>query len=375
MKQLAFLLICLGLVSQACEPVSVSQAPPKRQFSVTPTSVVTPSPASWTDIPLHVGRGVDGGWIQLYFTDPSDPAADQFDGGPDLPLVEAIDKAELSVDAAIYSLTLYSVRRALIEANRRGVRVRVVMESDNMDTADVDAVKEAGIPLRGDRREGLMHDKFIVIDRSEVWTGSMNMTDQGTYMDRNTIIRLRSTEVAEDYEAEFEEMFLHDHFGPDVADPTPHPRLTVDGTPLEIYYSPDDHPEGILVNLLKGAQKSIYFLAYSFTSDPLAEAITQRAGDGVTVAGVMDANQARTNTGSDYDFFRAGGLDVRLDGEDGLMHYKVLIIDREIVVAGSYNFTASAAKYNDENLIVFHSPEIAAQYIQEFRRIQAAAAP
>ncbi len=374
MRRRAFLLICLGLISQACQPVSVSQ-PPDRNFSATPTSGVTPSPHSWVNIPLAVGRGVDGGWIQLYFTDPSDPAADQFNGGPDLPLVEAIDKAELSVDAAIYSLTLYSVRRALIQANRRGVRVRLVMESDNMDVPDVEAVKEAGIPIVGDRQEGLMHNKFIVIDRSEVWTGTMNMTDAGTYEDRNTLMRLRSTQVAEDYEAEFEEMFLHDHFGPDVSDPTPHPRLTVDGMPLEIYYSPDDHPEAILVDLVESAQRNIYFLAYSFTSNPLAEAIQQRAAHGVTVAGVMDANQARTNTGSDYDSFRSAGLDVRLDGEKGLMHNKVLILDGETVVVGSYNFTASAAKYNDENFIVFHSPEVAAQFTKEFRRIQAAAQP
>ncbi len=374
MKRRAFLLICLGLVVQACQPVSASQLP-DRNFSVTPTSGVTPSPHSWANIPLAVGRGVDGGWIQLYFTDPSDPAADQFNGGPDLPLVEAIDKAELSVDAAIYSLTLYSVRRALIQASRRGVRVRLVMESDNMDVPDVEAVKEAGIPIVGDRQEGLMHDKFIVIDRSEVWTGTMNMTDAGTYEDRNTLLRLRSTQVAEDYEAEFEEMFLHDHFGPDVSDPTPHPKLTVDGMPLEIYYSPDDHPESILVDLLQSSQRSIYFLAYSFTSNPLAEAIQQRAAHGVNVAGVMDANQARTNTGSDYDSFRAAGLDVRLDGEAGLMHNKVLIVDGETVVVGSYNFTASAAKYNDENFIVFHSPEVAAQFMKEVRRIQAAAQP
>ncbi len=375
MRQAALLLIGLGLALQACQPLPAGTAPPGRQFSTTPTSIAVPSTAAWTNIPLQVGRGVDGGWIQLYFTDPSDPAADQLEGGPDLPLVEAIDKAELSVDAAMYSLTLYSVRRALIQANRRGVRVRVVMESDNMDTPDVEAVKDAGIPIIGDRREGLMHNKFIVIDRSEAWTGSMNMTDAGTYRDRNTLIRLRSTEAAEDYEAEFEEMFLHDHFGPDVADPTPYPRLTVDGTKLEIYYSPDDHPEAVLVDLLKSAHKSIYFLAYSFTSNPLAETIQQRAADGVTVAGVMDANQARTNTGSDYDFLRTAGIDVRLDGEDGLMHYKALIIDGQTVVVGSYNFTASAARYNDENLIVFHSPEIAAQYMQEFRRIQAAAEP
>ncbi len=57
------------------------------------------------------------------------------------------------------------------------------------------------------------------------------------------------------------------------------------------------------------------------------------------------------------------------------MHHKTLLIDRQTVVLGSYNFTASAEKSNDENLIVIHSPEIAAQFLREFRRVYAAAQP
>src|SRR5512138_481884 len=123
MQRSPLLLLCLVLLLQACEPASVQPpAPPARGSPATPTSGVTPSPGAWAAIPMHVGRGVDGGWIQLYFTDPSAPAADQLEGGPDLPVVESIDRAGLSVDAALYSLTLYSVRRALIQAYRRGVR-------------------------------------------------------------------------------------------------------------------------------------------------------------------------------------------------------------------------------------------------------------
>ena len=72
---------------------------------------------------------------------------------------------------------------------------------------------DAGIPVLGDRREGLMHDKFVVIDRSEVWLGSMNYTYSGTYEDNNQLIHIRSVEMAENYTTEFEEMFVDDKFG------------------------------------------------------------------------------------------------------------------------------------------------------------------
>ncbi|MBI3739341.1 MAG: DUF1669 domain-containing protein, partial [Chloroflexi bacterium] len=301
--------------------------------------------------------------------------ASQKTGGPDGPVVDAIDSARLSVDAAIYSLSLDSIRDALIRAYQRGVQVRVVMESDNMDRSDPQALKDAGIPVLGDRREGLMHDKFVVIDQSEVWTGSMNFTDSGTYKDNNNLMLIRSTKVAEDYETEFNEMFVDDKFGSNVVPATPNPHVTVDGTALDIYFSPDDHVQAALLDLLNNAQSSIYFLAYSFTSDSLGQVIRQKAAAGVKVAGVMETDQVKSNIGSEYDTFRAAGLDVHLDGNPGQMHHKVMIIDGQIVVMGSYNFTASAENSNDENVIVIHNADIAAQYMAEFQRVYSVAQP
>ena len=57
------------------------------------------------------------------------------------------------------------------------------------------------------------------------------------------------------------------------------------------------------------------------------------------------------------------------------MHRKVFIIDKQIVVTGSYNFAASAEKNNDENLVVISNPGIAAQYMKEFQQVYAAAQP
>jgi phosphatidylserine/phosphatidylglycerophosphate/cardiolipin synthase-like enzyme len=60
---------------------------------------------------------------------------------------------------------------------------------------------------------------------------------------------------------------------------------------------------------------------------------------------------------------------VRLDGNEGLMHHKVFIIDERIVITGSYNFSASAETTNDENVVILFNPAIAAQYLGEFQRV------
>ena len=328
-----------------------------------------------TDVPIRVGYGVRGSWFELYFTDPVNPMGRQITGGLDGPLVAGIDSARLSVDIAIYSLNLGSIRDALIHAFRRGVQVRVVMESDNMDSVIPQSLIHAGIPVLGDRREGLMHNKFVVIDRADTWTGSMNYTKEGVYEDNNNMICIHSVKVAEDYETEFNEMFVDDKFGPTMGAATPNPRVTMDGTPLDIYFSPDDRPQAALVDLLDNAQRSIYFLAYSLTADPIGNAIRQRAAAGIKISGVMEAEQVASNVGTEYDAFRAAGVDVHLDGNSGQMHHKVMIIDDQIVIMGSYNFTASAEKANDENLIVIYNTDIASQYLREFKRVYALAQP
>lgn len=379
MKKAPVYIFVILILMTACEfstPIE-NPAPPDSPTASALTSAEADSAAqasiTLTEIPLGAGYGVDGGWFELYFTDPESPLASQKTGGVDAPLVAAIDSARLTVDVAIYSLSLNSIRDALIDAHNRGVQVRMVMESENLDRSDPQKIKDAGIPILGDRREGLMHDKFVVIDNSEVWLGSMNFTDSGGYTDNNNLMRIRSVKMAENYTKEFEEMFVDDKFGPDLVAETPNPRVTIDGTPIDVYFSPDDNVQASFVDLVNNAQQSIYFMAFSFTADEIGDAVRNRARDGVVVAGVMETEQVNSNIGTEFDLFKQAALDVLRDGNDGQMHHKVMIIDESIVILGSYNFTNSAETKNDETLIVVYSKEIAAQFMAEFQRIHSQA--
>ena len=367
MKNMLKYLPAVLVVMIAC----ISVTPPRTVIPPLPGtgSSGTGIPTTVTEIPLGAGYGVDGGWFELYFTNPESPLAAQKTGGVDAPLASAIDSARLTVDVAIYSLSLNSIRDSLIHAHNRGVQIRMVMESENLGHADPQKIKDAGISILGDRREGLMHDKFVVIDNSEVWLGSMNFTDSGGYADNNNLMRIRSVKMAENYTKEFEEMFLDDKFGPDVAAETPHPHVTIDGTLIDVYFSPDDGVQARLVDLVNNAKRSIYFLAYSFTTDEIGDAVRRRARDGVTVGGVMESEQVKSNIGTEFDGFQQAGLDVLRDGNKGQMHHKVMIIDENIVIFGSYNFTSSAEIRNDENLIAVYNAEIASKFMEEFQRV------
>lgn len=315
------------------------------------------------------GAASSGGSISVFFTDPYAPNAKDHTGGPEEQLIASINAAKTSIDMAIYNFSLVNVADALIAAHDRGVQVRLVMESEAMENQQPLRLQDAGIPIVGDQREGLMHNKFVIIDNQEVWTGSLNLTASGAYNDHNNLVRIRSQRMAQNYSVEFNEFFVEGLFGPSGRDNTPYPEITIDGIPVEVYFSPDDGVSEEVVEEILAAETSIDFMVYSFTSDPIVGAMLERAAAGVEIRGVFDESQVASNRGNEYDPLKDAGYSVKIDGNRGLLHHKVIIIDGKTVITGSYNFSASAESRNDENLIIIHDSGIAGQFLQEFESI------
>lgn len=333
------MIICLALIIPACNPSITS---------------VHPATVSATD------------WYTLYMIHPGEAGTGL---AVESALVDSIASADHSIDLALYSFSLATVADALILAKSHGVDVRMVMEADNLDSYQVKRLLAAGIPIHADTAEGLMHDKFVVIDDQEVWTGSMNLTITSAQEDANNLVRIVSPELAADYSVEFEILYQDGLFGEQHLPQTPYPLLTIEASTLEVYFPPNDGASSRLVELINEADDSVVFLASNFTSDPLSAALIRAHERGVTVTGLMDADNAKSDTGSDYQLMVEAGIPVVLDKDPGRMHHKVMIIDGAIVAFGSYNFTASAEKRNDENLLIIYDPELAARFLKEYQRL------
>jgi phosphatidylserine/phosphatidylglycerophosphate/cardiolipin synthase-like enzyme len=135
-----------------------------------------------------------------------------------------------------------------------------------------------------------------------------------------------------------------------------------------VCFSRAERCDDLLTGLIRGAKDRIYVAIYSFTSDRLAEALIEARRRGVDVRVVMERREAN-GTGSEYPRLLGAGVEVRLDANPGLMHHKFMVIDGEIVVTGSYNWSAAAEEKNDENLIVIRDRAVAGAFEREFERI------
>ena len=286
-------------------------------------------------------------------------------------LVHRLGAATLRVDAALYDLDAEPVADALIEAHNRGVKVRIVTEADNIDDSEITRLQEVGIPVvDDDDNDGLMHHKFIVIDGRYVWTGSYNTTYNGSYKNSNNVVLIDSAQLAYNFTQEFRELFLAVQTGKPSGAFVAYPKVALgDGTEIFTYFSPADNTISPLLKEIQSAEESIHFMTFAFTHDALGDAMRDRFKSGIDVRGVFEAKQTN-NQYSEYTPMREAGLPVILDKSSGAMHHKVIVIDGETVITGSYNFSKNAEKRNNENLLIIkENREIAAAYLAEFAKI------
>jgi phosphatidylserine/phosphatidylglycerophosphate/cardiolipin synthase-like enzyme len=259
---------------------------------------------------------------------------------------------------------------ALIEAERRGLTVRFVTDDEHNPKVVTDRLRGNGISVVEDKRTALMHNKFIVIDERVVWMGSLNFTTNGVFCNNNVVVRWDSAELSENYLIELAEMYDDRAFGPTSLDNTTD-RLVVGGMNVENYFAPETEVAPIIAREIARADEEILFLAFSFTNSDIGEAIIERADAGLQVYGVFES--IGSDAGSSYynDFRRENlpNLQVLKDGNPRIMHEKVIVLDGDTVIFGSFNFSDSANDSNDENIMIVRNETFAAYFVDEFIRV------
>ncbi len=308
---------------------------------------------------------IENGNFKVYFSQPDASNATTLVGGPETHLIAAIDQARISIDVAIYELSLKNITQSLIRAHQRDVRVRVLTDSDNFAWEQIQELNRAGIAVKGDQRSTLMHNKFTVIDNTQVWTGSMNYTYNGAYHHNENLLQLDSIAAASSYSEEFAQLWVGIHRQINASASV----FTIDNSTVQVYFSPDDHfRDQHLIPLLQTAKQSVHFMAFAFTSTDITAILSDLKQQGVEIKGVVDTSQAGSAS-AQYDDLKEKKIDVLLDGNPYKLHHKVMIIDQRYVVTGSYNFSQSAETRNDENSVIIDDPSLAMQYEQEFMRV------
>jgi phosphatidylserine/phosphatidylglycerophosphate/cardiolipin synthase-like enzyme len=131
---------------------------------------------------------------------------------------------------------------------------------------------------------------------------------------------------------------------------------------IEVFFSPKGGCTDAIIKELANAKTGIRIQAYSFTSAPIAKAVVDANKNGIDTKVILDKSQ-RTERYSSADFLAHAGVSVLIDARHKIAHNKIMIIDSNSVITGSFNFTKSAEEENAENLLIIRNAELAAKYL------------
>lgn len=129
------------------------------------------------------------------------------------------------------------------------------------------------------------------------------------------------------------------------------------------------HALGLVLKAIRSARQSIHMAAFSFTSKEISKALVSARERGVTVMIVAD-REANTGRYTAVTYLANHNIPVRLNGDFDCMHNKFMVVDKEHVQTGSFNYTKAAASKNAENVVVlWNAPDLAQRYVQEWQKL------
>jgi len=143
--------------------------------------------------------------------------------------------------------------------------------------------------------------------------------------------------------------------------------ITLTDAPAQVYFSPNGGCTKAIVAELGRAKSEVLIQAYSFTSRAIAKALLTAQKRGVSIQIILDKSNLRDNY-SAADFTAHAGIPTYIDAQHAIAHNKIMILDNEVVITGSFNFTRSAEVNNAENLLVIQSKELAKVYIDNWQK-------
>src|SRR5437764_12977541 len=126
------------------------------------------------------------------------------------------------------------------------------------------------------------------------------------------------------------------------------PAASQDG--ISVYFSPGTDCSQLIIDKIRMAQKHVYVQAYSFTSDRIAKALNEVHKRGVEVKVILDDDKADKK--SELDFHSRKRIDTYLDSKHEKAHSKVILIDGQTIITGSFNFSDRKDESTADNVVV-----------------------
>lgn len=286
-------------------------------------------------------------------------------------VIELIGQAEESIEVAQFTFSRTQIEDALLEAHNNGVEVRIAMNHgqqgrDNPSTR----LKEAGVPVRFVEGKdngsyiGLQHAKYMIVDDEIVVMGSNNWSSTGVSINEENTIVLQSDEddpMVGAFRCYFEHMY------------NAQLQLAAGCSNDEVRFTPSTQPWKMIRDEIRGAQSSVDVLMHHMTWDDAVKELAKAAENGRRVRVIVNAEDIDETRGSRWDRLRAAGGEIRYKQTNSdlyqFMHDKLAIIDGQVLLGGSGNWSGGAFFNNYEFYTRIDDPGVLVPFNGLFSRL------
>ncbi|UOG58183.1 phospholipase D-like domain-containing protein [Leptospira noguchii] len=277
-------------------------------------------------------------------------------------ILKLIESAQFSIDLWIYSFDDLEILNALKNANARGVTIQILADPEKEYSIEL---KSLGLFQKWEK-SGLQHSKILIVDRKKVFLGSGNFTWYGLENDLNGYVSfdLFDSEIQNFYS------FLEENF------------ISLSIPPFEFYISPAKGRliQNLILREVDRSQNEIKYLIFDHFDSVLTSRLALADLKGIKVKGIYDSPVDAEGKFL-ANVFRNPGSEIAGDGNDetisldsfgkgGLLHHKTMILDNQVLISGSYNFSMSARDKNREILFKTIDPYLIDSYSKEWERIR-----
>jgi phosphatidylserine/phosphatidylglycerophosphate/cardiolipin synthase-like enzyme len=143
-------------------------------------------------------------------------------------------------------------------------------------------------------------------------------------------------------------------------------EVMLDNAPAKVFFSPNGGCVKEIVKEIEMGTREMLVQAYSYSSTPIRNALINAQKRGAKVEIIFDKEEQKDQNYRAAKSFSKKGIAVYLDGNHTIAHNKVIVIDRETVITGSFNFTNAAETKNAENVLVVKSKALAGLYAENW---------
>lgn len=286
-------------------------------------------------------------------------------------LVNLINNTNSTIDMALYGYTnIPDITIAIEKAIKRGVSIRMVYDVNGQGTNFYPDTFNMARIISGSKADygeysyqnALMHNKFFIFDKKIVMTGSANISLSDVCgFNSNAIVLIKSPEIAEIYEQEFNQM-INNNFHQKKQKIENKKNFLLGDSIVSVYFSPKDNTiDTVIIPMIDDAKKYIYIPTFIITYKPITQALINAKARNVDVRLILDATNAN-NKYTTHQQLRNNNVLVKTESYAGKMHAKSIIIDDKYLVVGSMNLSKNGTLRNDENVLIIENPTLAKYY-------------